>query len=72
MSPKPIQFCEHICRLASKHRLGLRLDKTATGFSWEWAGVSMGDTTAHTKPVALLHACEDLAASIWYTIHRHG
>lgn len=57
-------FCEMVCRRASNAGIGLRLEPTSHGFTWAWGinGMVMcsGGTDAHTKPVALFFACQDV------------
>lgn len=53
-----MKFAKNICQMASKKGVKLKLEETADGWSWAWSNGFDGETTARTKAVALLFACE--------------
>lgn len=66
--PHPVvQYCERICRMASDRKIGLRMAKTPTGWDWHWEGMVPASTTAHTQPVALYFACQEMELQLAHT-----
>lgn len=54
----PTAYAESICRKASQQKVGLNLSKTPEGHSYEWSNGVVGKTSAHTREVALVLACQ--------------
>jgi len=56
-----LEFTRAVTAAASKRGIKLDLQRTADGWTWRWSNGVAGHTSAETRAVALVFACEDIA-----------